>query len=100
MAFTIRKEAFEEGVKSIKICPYYNYGVCIRIYEDDSYELWNIDTIPISAVVKAVDKVLIEEKIQQLVVKGKIFKVPQENKVRELLFDFLTALEKEQIKEG
>ena len=48
MSFTIKREDFTEGVKSIKILPYYNYGICIRVHESGIYELWNYETIPFS----------------------------------------------------
>ena len=99
MAFTISKEAFEEGVEKIKIIPYYDYGICIRIHEDKTYELWNFHNIPTSCVTKAVEDFLKDNPtINELKVYGKTFDIPKEN-IRKTLFEFLIALEESKLEE-
>lgn len=98
MSFRIRREAFEEGIKAIRIIPYYGYGICIRIHDSKKYELWNYNTIPLSTVSKAVEYFLTEERsdIKEIYVDDKIFNVPEEN-IREHLLDFLTEIEKSKL---
>ena len=97
MAFTIRKNDFTDDVKEIKIIPYYDSGICIRIHNDNTYELWNYETIRISTVAKAVDDFLQKNPtIDKIYVKDKIFIVGKKE-IRKRLFDFLTEIEKNEL---
>lgn len=103
MSFQLRRkvleEALKDGIESIRIIPYYNSGVCLKIYKD-RYELWNYETIPTSTVAKVIEMFIQNEvpTLKELYIKDLIFKVPKDN-VRENLFNFLTEIEKSKLNE-
>lgn len=93
--FTIKREAFKEGVDTIKILPYYSYGICIRVYSNGNYELWNYERIPLSVVSKVIDNFLSENPAIRVIYVGeKEFFVPEPESRRSILFDFLSDIEK------
>lgn len=100
MSFTIRRIAFDDpNVQSVKVFPYYNYGVCLRKFKDNTYELWNYQNIPISIIPKVLEEFLKETDIGgKLTIGDDIFIIPsQKDKIREELFEFLVEQQKSQL---